>query len=304
MKNDYRILLTDICKKHGIEYVGVVSPGPYTDLKIYLEQRIAEGKFTGLEEKDIIKRTDPKETMSEAGSVAVCLFPYYSKAADRAVGNISIHSRVPDYHKIIIEKLNKIGEDLKKEIPDFRYSSYTDTGPLADRYLAQRAGLGYRGLSSNLINDKYGSYVFIGYMINNYPFTPDAPNNKKCLQCGQCIRSCPGKAISENYGMDPKRCLSYITQKKGELSEQETKLMSVQGMVYGCDICQEVCPLNSGLPDTPIGEFKENLISGIDESELGKMSSGEFKKRYGDRTFAWRGLGVLKRNLEIASKDK
>lgn len=304
MKNDDKNMLTDICKEHGIECVGISSPGPYTDLKINLEQRIADGQTTGFEEKDILKRTDPHETMKDARSVIVCLFPYYSKAAACAAGNISIHARVADYHKVIIEKLNKIGETLKKEIPDFRYISYTDTGPLVDRYLAHNAGLGYRGLSSNFINDKYGSYVFIGYMINNYPFVPDEPQNTICLRCKACMHNCPGGAINDNYGMDPQRCLSYITQKKCELSKEETKLMGMHSMIYGCDICQEVCPLNSGLTDTPIREFKENLICGIDPDELEKMSPKEFRQKYGDRTFAWRGARVLKRNLKIINKDK
>jgi epoxyqueuosine reductase QueG len=103
--------------------------------------------------------------------------------------------------------------------------------------------------------------------------------------------------------MDPKRCLSYITQKKGELSAWETELMGNHRMIYGCDICQEVCPLNYGLPETPIGEFKENLICGIDADALEKISAREFRKKYGDRTFAWRGAALLKRNLKIINKD-
>lgn len=300
MKNS-RVLLADICNKYGTEFAGIAPPGPYTDLGISLEKINKDGNITGFEEKDIRKRTDPRETMKDARSVIVCLFPYYSEAAACAGGNISIHARVADYHKVILEKLNKIGEELQKQIPGFEFVSFTDTGPLVDRYLAYIAGLGYRGLSSNFINDKYGSYIFIGYMINNHPFAPDKPQNAVCLKCKACIRSCPGGAIKENYGMDPKSCLSYITQKKGELSAWETKLLENHPMIYGCDICQEVCPLNSGLPETPIAEFKENLICNIDADEINEMSEKEFRQKFGDRTFAWRGASLLKRNLKIVN---
>jgi epoxyqueuosine reductase len=297
--------LKEICLEEGIEYCGIAPAGPFTELKDILNERISQGCYTGLEEKNLYKRTDPRLTMQNVKSIIVCLFPYYSGAYDNSITrNISVHAVGPDYHVVIKDKLNKIGDALKKEIPNFDFRSFTDNGPLVDRYLAYLAGLGFFGDNNCLINEKYGSFVFIGYIMNNYPFEPDKPSGRQCMHCGLCLEACPGRALIEGCSIDPKKCLSYITQKKGQLTETEIDALSRHSMIYGCDVCQNVCPMNKGVPDTPITEFSVDPVYFVEKSEIEGMTNSQFKKKYGGRTFSWRGKQILNRNLTIEAHKK
>ncbi len=277
--------------------MGIAPPGPYYELAETLgkaETADGESRFTP---EQIEKKSSPSAAMEDAQSVIVCLFPYYTECDEES--NVSIHARGKDYHRVIRSRLRSIGDELKQVLPGFRYMEFSDTGPLDDRYLAYRAGLGFYGINSCIINPKYGSYVFIGYIICNYPFRPDKPLDSKCMGCLECVRSCPGGAVSKDaQGIFMKYCASYISQKKGTLSQQEIDILKGSGMVYGCDICQKVCPHNRKPAVTPIREFKENLIINLDEEQL-KLSKRQFLKEYGDRAFAWKGNKVLKRNLEV-----
>jgi epoxyqueuosine reductase len=217
----------------------------------------------------------------------------------KTTANISMHAWGRDYHKVVREILDKIGRQLSNHIDNFKYMLFTDTGPLADRYLAYLAGLGFYGRNSFIINEKYGSYVFIGYMLTNYPFEPDKPLNATCLECGQCIENCPGSAIPENdRGLVVEKCISYITQKKGSLTDDEKSLLRRTGMVYGCDICQLSCPHNRKAAETPIPEFSQDQVRSLAMDDLG-LTNKEFKGKYGNRAFAWRGRKVLERNIRI-----
>ncbi len=235
--------------------------------------------------------------MKDVQSIIVCLFPYY--VGDVNNSNISKYTYSIDYHIIIKNKLNKIARYLKENIPDFKYMCFTDKGPLVDRYLAYISGLGYYGLNGNIINDTYGSYVFIGYIINNYPFIPDNPLDKSCLNCNACIDQCPANAILPNYGFNPKLCISYLSQKKTNLTPNETVIFKANKKVFGCDICQEVCPHNINIPKTIISDFTQDLIFQLNEEEIKLLSNKQFKNNYGNRAFAWRGKNIILRNFEL-----
>lgn len=234
-------LLIAFANNLGIEYVGIAPAGPYDDLKEILEKRMVRGLKCEFEEDEIKKRIDPSLTLENAKSVIVCLFPYYTGKIEMA--NLSMYTYGLDYHKIIMEKLEQIGNFLTSRITDFRYKAFVDSGPLVDRYLAYKAGLGFYGINSHLINEKYGSYVFIGYMINNYPFEPDLAIEKTCIQCKKCIQACPGTAINGDFTINPFRCRSYISQKKGDLSQEEEEILRKDKLLFGCDICQDVCQI-------------------------------------------------------------
>ena len=195
--------------------------------------------------------------------------------------------------------MEQVTEYLAQKIKGFEYKMFVDNGPLVDRYLAYLSGIGYFGINNNIITDEYGSYVFIGYIMNNYEFTPDEPLEKTCIKCGKCVEYCPGNAILGNFEMNPRRCLSYITQKKEELSEEERNMLSSSNKVFGCDICQEVCPHNKHIPVTEIKEFFEDTMINLKYDDIDTMSNKEFKRRYGDRAFSWRGRKIIKRNMDI-----
>jgi len=294
--------LRNYCQSIGIDYVGVVKAKPFDELREILKERVANGYYTGFEEENIEKRVDPKLTMENAESIIICAFPYY--VSDKEDSNISKYTYGKDYHIVVKEKLESICNFIEKKIDGLEYMCYTDTGPLVDRYLAYLSGIGYFGINNNIINDEYGSYIFIGYIITNNNFYEyDKPLDKTCIKCGECIKKCPGNAILGNFEINPRRCVSFLTQKKGDLSEEEINILKNNEKVFGCDICQDVCPHNKNKKVTNINQFKENLVYNLDYNELNSISNKEFKRKYGDRSFSWRGKKIIIRNMNFLKKS-
>ncbi len=289
-------VLRSYCNSLKIEYVGIAPPGPYDDFGKVWKKQIGKGYISGFEEKDYGRRTDPRLILEDTKSVIVCLFPYYT--GTKVEANLSKYVYGKDYHIIIKEKLKAIGEFLETKIDDFHYKAYVDAGPLNERYLAYKAGLGFRGVNGNIINDKYGSYVFIGYILNNYSFEADKPDERNCMKCYKCIKNCPGQCILGDSTINPLKCKSYLTQKKGILNTDEVEIFRKTTLIWGCDVCQDVCPHNRQAEETIIDEFKENLVYKVDCNEIKQISHREFEKKYKDRAFSWRGKKVLKRNCE------
>jgi len=222
----------------------------------------------------------------------VMLFPYYSGKQKNS--NISIYTYSEDYHIVIKKYLEKVAGFIKS-LGRFETEIYVDVSPYNDIMLAKSAGLGVIGKNGLLINDKYGSLHFIGYVITDMPLEISEVYNSECLNCNKCVKACPSGALEQN---DFLKCLSSITQKKGELLPSEQELIKQNGSVFGCDICQMVCPMND-FKITPLEEFKSNLLTSIKKSDLEGLSNREFKQKYGNRAFSWRGKNILIRNLDI-----
>ena len=274
-------------KSQGACAVGIVRARIFSELGTILNKR---GRVS-LCEPDTEKRINPFLLMPDAQSIAVCLFSYYNGTKSK----ISQYALGLDYHTVLKSKMQTAAEILTDN--GYKAQIYSDTSPLNDRYLAYLAGLGFIGKNGMLINEAYGSMTFIGYIITDCFLDEDKPvDNNLCIGCGKCIKSCPGQAIGENFGFDENKCVSFLTQKKGNLSDSEKSIIKSSGYAWGCDICQTVCPYNSDLPITAVKEFiAQNIPSDFPES----ISNKEFMRRYGNRAFAWRGKAVLKRNFEI-----
>ncbi len=226
-------------------------------------------------------------------SAIVCLFPYYCGESD---GNLSLYARGLDYHLVIKEKLSPVCDFIRTLASDTECEIFADIGPEVDRRLAYEAGLGFYGKNKMLINDDFGSYFFIGYILCDLDLAPDTPLQKACMGCNRCIENCPGGALGEEF--DINKCASHISQKKGDLTESEIAILKKSGLVFGCDTCQRVCPHNNITPK-PLKEFTEDLIDSISLSELESLSNRGFMKKYKNRAFSWRGKGVLERNIGL-----
>jgi len=234
------------------------------------------------------------------GGVYVAAFPYF---AGTAPGNLSLYCRGEDYHRVLLRRLSTVCDYLKKKYPSNTFIPGTDNSPLPEKVLACMAGVGRLGKHGLLIVPPHGSYVFLGtiltdLVLEDHPYGSTEPS----CDCETCVRACPTGALTAD-GFDASRCLAHLTQKKGDLTPEEEALLKKSPMIWGCDICQKVCPLNRGAAITPLPEFRENLICSLSARDLEGMTQKEFQDAYGDRAFAWRGIGPLKRNLELKSKE-
>ncbi len=287
-------MLKEFAHSLGIPACGVCSAGRDNQLAACLQQRRDRFSACDFEEKDIDLRCNPSAWMPDARSVFVCLFPYHIGSLSK--GNLSVYAMVPDYHKVVGNMLAQVADFIQAHEPTAQCKSLCDAGPQVDRWLAYRAGLGFYGKNNMLIHPVYGSYFFIGSLLLNLPLSPDGPLAMSCAECDACLAACPGGALSEDFGFDCEKCISYLTQKKEVTKEQQT-LLHGQKSVYGCDACQRVCPHNQNMPDTPIVAFHENSVTQLCQAELEGLSGREFKRKYADYAFSWCSKKTILKNF-------
>lgn len=226
-----------------------------------------------------------------AQTVIVFAFPYLLPEEKYEGLNVSKYAAVEDYHGIVPVKLQQGCNKLKELYPGEEFVCFSDNSPIPEVYACCEAGIGVKGANSLLITEKYGSFVFLGEIVTTLALESERPAAGMCTNCGRCSKACPTGAI-ENGIINREKCLSHITQKKGELTPEEKELIKKSGCAWGCDICQNVCPLNKNAGTTGIEEF---IVSSQPEVTLDTEIEG--------RAFAWRGEKVIKRNLELLEDD-
>lgn len=262
----------------------------FADMKIeyYAVLSYSDCRETG---ENIIKRANLTPR-----SVIIYLVPYYTGECE----NISRYAASLDYHLVIKEINEAIARALSEKFPEAKIIGYGDHSPIDERYAALISGLGIAGESGLLINEKYGTYVFIGDVITDIP--PEklgaiSPREiSRCDSCGLCKAVCP-TGILRGEGCE---CLSAITQKKGELSEEEASLMREYNTAWGCDECQSACPHNSNPEKTPLEFFYRDRIENLTKERLDGMDKDTFSMR----AFAWRGRKTVERNLAILENEE
>lgn len=230
--------------------------------------------------------------MTDARSVIIMAFPYLLPEQYYDNSNVSKYAVPADYHDILYSKLEKASAGLKEKYPDYDFVFFADNSPIPEVRAACIAGIGVRGSNSLLITEKYGSFVFLGEIVTNMPLASSGNGITICLECGACTRACPCGAI-QNGRINRELCLSDITQRKGELSEEQAELIRNSGCAWGCDICQNVCPLNKKADTTDIQEFFSTAKGKIDTDTP-----------LDGRAYAWRGDKVIKRNLDYIKVKK
>ncbi len=243
----------------------------------------------------LCKETSPQIMARECfkpRTVILFLIPYY---AGETV-NISRYASARDYHIYIGDVTERLISVLRAAFPDNSFRGYGDRSPIDERHAALISGLGILGDNGLLINEKYGSYVFIADVVCD--IEPErlqaltAPQKiRECTHCGACKRACPTGVLRA----ESSDCLSAVTQKKGELAEWEKALMRKYNTAWGCDECQVACPHNRNPVITPIEFFLKDRIEELDSAVLSEMSDEEFSSR----AFAWRKRKTVERNIEI-----
>lgn len=290
----------------NIDLIGFASAEPFYELKERLETQKKLGYESGFEEKDVLKRCYPEYTLKDAQSIISIALAYPSRMKNpprsepgQYRGMMARVAWGEDYHRILQNKLNQLEAFIKEQIPDAKCVTMVDTGVLSDRAVAERAGLGWIGKNTSLITEQFGSWVYLGEMITNIPFSPDIPVPDGCGECRKCIDFCPTGALVKGGQLNAKRCLAYLTQVKETLPEEFQIAMG--NRLYGCDTCQQVCPKNKGKNSThhqeflPDGELAKPLLHSL--LTIGKK---EFATKFGKSSAAWRGKKPIQRNAVLA----
>ena len=272
----------------GISDTGICSAKADTALLAHLPENVTP--FV----KSAEHRIAPRKLLADAKSVIVCAFHYANPLPEKR--NLSRYVWFADYHIVVQNYLQRLLDTLQKADPQVKGSIFTDSSPLCDKALAYNAGLGYFGKNSLLIHPRFGSLFFIGGIVTNLSIEPDTPLQDSCGNCTACKNACPAH-ICGNGQIDGYKCISYLHQKKGDLSDEEMALVRKSGSVWGCDLCQNVCPKNVPQSATTIPEFAMQ-----DAFLSPELTKEDFETQYKDRAFHWRGYATLKRNLDILYK--
>lgn len=250
-------------------------------------------------ERNFEKRMDPTELVSGAKSVIVVALNYFHKVADEMVyPKIAKYAVNPDYHKVIKDMLYELAEIIKHKGIELECRAFSDSAPVAERYWAYMAGIGWIGKNSHLIIPGKGSYFFLGELIVDIELENDSPQNEKCGSCTKCLEICPGSALSTEYGLDSKRCISFLTiEKKGSFNSDEAKLCYESGYIFGCDICQDVCPWNKFSTEQAKSFMQpvKNILN-FNTEGLQDCDPLRFKNSYEDTCIFRTGLEALRRN--------
>jgi epoxyqueuosine reductase len=288
----------------GFLACGITHPGPsiYAD---YLDDWLAKGYAGTMRylHRQAARRREPQRIAPEARSVVVVLDNYFTADTEggTAAPRIARYARGEDYHRVTGERLGLLGEFLRSSGAQFS-RAYADAGPVPERELAQRAGLGWIGKNTMLVRPEAGSHFFIGSVFTDLRLQADLPFElDRCGTCTRCLDACPTDALVAPRLLDATRCISYLTiEQKGPIAEDLAE--NFQGYAFGCDICNDVCPWNQRFAtETEIREFKpRTTFDGLGPDFFENMSEEEFATRFGDTPLGRAGLDGMRRNFKAA----
>ncbi|TDL80951.1 tRNA epoxyqueuosine(34) reductase QueG [Peribacillus frigoritolerans] len=306
---NYEELKQDILsfsKSIGIDKIGFAQASVFDELKQRLIVHEQNGYQSGFEEPDLEKRTNPDVLLPGAKSIISIALAYPSKLKDapRSTkedrrGIFCRASWGQDYHHVLRDRLNKLEVYIRERVPNAEFKSMVDTGELSDRAVAERAGIGWSGKNCAIITPEFGSYVYLGEIVTNIPFSPDTPMEDRCGSCNICVDACPTGALVQGGQLDSNKCIAFLTQTKGFLADKYRKKLG--NRLYGCDTCQTVCPENKGKDFHLHAEMEPDPeIAKPKLKPLLTMSNREFKEKFGHVSGSWRGKKPIQRNAIIA----
>ncbi|NOY61459.1 MAG: tRNA epoxyqueuosine(34) reductase QueG [Calditrichaeota bacterium] len=230
--------------KTGIAVAEPLDPAP---LEEWL-RRNEHGKMAYMQ-NNVEKRLDPRKLVEGAKSVISLAKNYYTPhkhSTEFSVGRISRYAWGDDYHDVLRPRLKEVLAHIQKLVPGCNGRVFVDTAPIMDKQWAVKAGIGWQGKNSNIITREFGSWIFLGEIVVDIELDYDTPIKDFCGTCTRCIDACPTGAIVELYIVDANRCISYLTIELKPDNEIPTELKTKMGnIIFGCDICQDVCPWNN-----------------------------------------------------------
>jgi epoxyqueuosine reductase len=294
-------------RRIGFDLVGIttaVGPGTLPDFEEWLDAGYA-GEMGYLERRREAY-ADPQSMLKAVRSVIMLGVNYYSgdePEPDAGAGRIARYARIPaDYHDVLRGRLQELAIVLHEARPGCRTRSVVDTAPLLERDFARRAGLGWFGKNTMLLNKRMGSWFFLAALLTDVDLPADAPHETAhCGTCTRCIDACPTDAFVEPYVLDARRCISYLTIELGPRPIDDSLLPGMQDWAFGCDICQDVCPWNRKAPVAIDPAFRATSeLGSLRLADLLRMDESAFLARYGATPLARTGYEALVRNACIA----
>ena len=325
---DLKSIVTAHAFACGFDLVGVTGASDFVADRLAALERIRDGQMEGLPwytESRVLRGTTPAELLPGARSI-VCLGLSYwldnrpegqgrpstssgrtdDVAEPKRTGRVARYAWVRDYHRVMKRRMRGFVRGLEQELNSTVAARwYVDDGPMLDRAAANRAGIGWFGKNTNVLNPQFGSWVFLGQVITDLDLEPDPPLKKSCGECVRCIVDCPTGAIVAPYVVDNARCISYLTiENRGPIPHELRPLMG--DWVFGCDICQDVCPVNgkakrAGQP-IPLAGPGGNARSSteLDLVELLGMSEESFHGRFAGTSIMRAKRVGMQRNACVA----
>jgi epoxyqueuosine reductase len=297
-------------RRLGFEACGISRAEYLDDAARRLETWLNQGRHASMSwmERNFDKRVDPRRLVEGARSVISVLCSYYAPVRSESLpadARISRYAWGEDYHHVLKDKLKALFEFIQSHVPEARGRAFVDSAPVMDKVWAARAGLGWIGKHSNLIHRRLGSYFFLGELILDLELEPDGPVPDHCGTCTRCIDACPTDAIYQPYVVDANLCISYLTIEHREDDIPDPLAERMEGWIFGCDICQEVCPWNKFSRPTsevrfqPRAEPISRELTFWEEIDL-----GAFREIFRKNPVKRAKFEGFKRNVRIARQRK
>lgn len=294
--------IKNYAKELGFDLFRIIKADPLPKEAKHFKNWLKQGFEGDMEymDRDPEKRTNPQKILPGAKSIICLGMNYYQEGGDSDF-KIARYAFGKDYHKVIEKKLKKLRQFIIKKNPSLTkkdFKLYTDAGPILERAYAVQAGFGFIGKNTTLITPDFGSWIFLAEIITTLAiertFSKKELSLRNCGSCDRCIKACPTGALTKPYQLDARKCISYQTiENKGKIN------VDIKDRVFGCDICQEVCPHNCRAKSTTVPEFTNHIAGpNLNPEKIEAMSEEEFQQKFSGSPLKRAGLKNLKRNIK------
>lgn len=301
--------IKDMALKAGFHLVGITSTRQPDKIK-FLDEWLAAGYYGSMKwmHQHLALRRDVRLLFPGAKSIICVGHNYYvqeEQETDKKEARISHYARGKDYHRVMKKKLKSLLSEIKKVYPGMEGRICVDTAPVMEKIWAEAAGLGWQGKHTILISREIGSWFFLGEIIVNVELAGDQPLHDQCGECEACLTACPTRAIVKPYILDASRCISYLTiEYQPDLLPSELA-RKMDNWIFGCDICQQVCPWNKFKKSTDEKEYLPFIQSGDSTfTRLLNLNESQFKQTFRSSPILRTGYKNFIRNVQNANENK